>query len=631
MIDDSQTTCEVETRFLSWFRQSGGRLDERCRLQPVEGMGRGMVAMQNIKAGETLFVIPRTALLNLSTSSLAQRCQDDEKGHVVEPQSSWAEISKSGWVPLILAMMFERRRAYVDRSQTDQGDVSMEDADAATLRAEQKWGPYFDIMPTEFSTPMFWSTEELEHLRGTSIVDKIARDEAGRDYADRALPCILSHREIFLSGVPTDNVEQEIARWYSLEMYHVMGSRVLSRSFHVKARQRSLDGKAVELNDADEGDHSDVEVLEEEAEGDGTGQEQSTEDIASEPETTTDTGDGANGAGDAEENEDSESDSGSDDDEDEQENVADISMTPMADMLNARFESDNARLFYKTQVLEMRATKDIAKGHQIFNTYANPPNSDLLRRYGHVDEPNGNDVVEMDAKYVVESAANALTGKLGLRAEEVQTDLAERLEWACSALGIDEVLILNYLFVPAAKAPHRPQPERPTARELKQAATGGEISEEMIALARIMCMSRESFEKAKSKGKGPSARLESQEQHSTKNGQTLRLSAAQTLIDAIDLRLRAYGDDPKIKAKSLAEAEESLLYGSKRCEVQCLNHRKALVVRLGEKRVLLDQRRVLQFVVDRLTEAAIDANSNGATAEKRKATAKSAKPQKKAR
>jgi SET domain-containing protein 6 len=33
----------------------------------------------------------------------------------------------------------------------------------------------------------------------------------------------------------------------------------------------------------------------------------------------------------------------------------------------------------------MISTKDIARGDQIWNTYDDPPNADLLRKYGHVD------------------------------------------------------------------------------------------------------------------------------------------------------------------------------------------------------------------------------------------------------
>ncbi|KAJ9480124.1 Ribosomal lysine N-methyltransferase 4 [Pseudozyma hubeiensis] len=625
MTSDSarQTTSEVEAAFLHWFRQSGGALDSRCCIQPIEGMGRGMVAKEPIKAGETIFVIPRHVLLNLATSTLAQRCTEAETSSPSTSRTgssdacSWKQISTMGWLPLILAMMYERRRAARLSSSAanvgQDGDVSMENVEAAsstgvellegteaegsTFResprpfGEQTWGPYLDIMPTEFSTPMFWHEKDLQHLSGTSIADKIAKDEAEADYHNKAIPFILSLPSVFLEGVAEDQYQAELQQWYSLDTYHIMGSRILSRSFHVKSRKKGLEGKTVDMDDldgedededeeTDAGDESETEVLEDEGEAE-----------------TTEAGEGDQDEDDGDDD-DGDDDDDSDDEEEEQENVIDISMTPMADMLNARFESDNARLFYKSHVLEMRATKAISAGEQIFNTYADPPNSDLLRRYGHVDEPNGSDVVELDAKLVLQAAVTHLSTLLASNAEELRKDLEERLEWACSSLGIDEVFILNYLFTPANKAPHRAQPERPSPKELKSAATGGGISEEMIALTRVLCQTREAFEKAKAKGKGPSARIEAQEEHVlADSGKKVRVAASQIMMEAIDLKLNEYPNGASV------EQEECKLYGSSRSEVDGDNARRALVVRLGEKRVLLDQKRVLRYVVDRIHEA----------------------------
>ncbi|GAC93658.1 nucleus protein [Pseudozyma hubeiensis SY62] len=620
-----QTTSEVEAAFLRWFRQSGGALDPRCCIQPIQGMGRGMVAKESIKAGETIFVIPRHILLNLATSTLAQRCIEAEGSLPSTSRAgssyaySWKQISTMGWLPLILVMMYERRRAArlsqsADNAPQD-GDVSMEnieaasstgvemlegtDAEGSTYReaprpfGEQTWGPYLDIMPTEFSTPMFWLDNDLQHLSGTSIADKIARDEAEADYHNKAVPFILSLPSVFLDGAAEDQRQEELQQWYSLDTYHIMGSRILSRSFHVKSRKKGLEGKTVDMDDLDgededEDEDEEAEVLEDEGEA----------GIIEADET--------NEAGESDQGEDDDDEDGDDDDDDddddseeeEQENVIDISMTPMADMLNARFESDNARLFYKSHVLEMRATKAITAGEQIFNTYADPPNSDLLRRYGHVDEPNGSDVVELDANFVLQAAVTHLSALLASSAGELRKDLEERLEWACSSLGIDEVFILNYLFTPAKKAPHRAQPERPSPKELKSAATGGGVSEEMIALTRVLCQTREAFEKAKAKGKGPSARIEAQEEHVLAgSGKKVRVAASQIMMEAIDLKLNEYPNGASV------EQEEANLYGSSKSEVVGDNARRALVVRLGEKRVLLDQKRVLRYVVDRIHEA----------------------------
>ena len=98
-----------------------------------------------------------------------------------------------------------------------------------------------------------------------------------------------------------------------------------------------------------------------------------------------------------------------------------------------------AKLFYEPTVLKMISTKPIKAGEQVvrvpqflslstlflisvqWNTYGDPPNSDLLRRYGFVDvtelepplsgEGNPADIVEVPANFVVEAAAKHTKNK----------------------------------------------------------------------------------------------------------------------------------------------------------------------------------------------------------------------------
>jgi SET domain-containing protein 6 len=88
-----------------------------------------------------------------------------------------------------------------------------------------------------------------------------------------------------------------------------------------------------------------------------------------------------------------------------------------------------ARLFYEPQTLNMMSTARIPAGSQIFNTYADPPNSDLLRRYGHVDEVNEADLVEIGLEMVVD-----LVGE-GAGLDEEKRE--ERAEFLLEA-GLDE-------------------------------------------------------------------------------------------------------------------------------------------------------------------------------------------------
>ena len=175
-------------------------------------------------------------------------------------------------------------------------------------------------LPSGFETPMFWNDEELAELRGTSVVGtkcvilrfarcpkakslgKIGRSDAEDDYHNKVVPAAKSRPDLFLS--------EHLDRWYTLERYHIMGSRILSRSFQVEKWDPSVndegDGGAPQTEMDVDGDHANPV---EPNEGHTYGVE--------------------------------EEHGGETDDEDEDEDAGDVAMVPMADMLNARFGCNN--------------------------------------------------------------------------------------------------------------------------------------------------------------------------------------------------------------------------------------------------------------------------------------------------
>lgn len=88
------------------------------------------------------------------------------------------------------------------------------------------------------------------------------------------------------------------------------------------------------------------------------------------------------------------------DDEDE---LLPKGMVPMADMLNADADRNNAHLYYSESKVTMRALGPIKAGEEIFNDYGPLPRADLLRRYGYVT-PNyaQYDVAEIPSSVVIE-------------------------------------------------------------------------------------------------------------------------------------------------------------------------------------------------------------------------------------
>jgi N-lysine methyltransferase SETD6 len=112
-----------------------------------------------------------------------------------------------------------------------------------------------------------------------------------------------------------------------------------------------------------------------------------------------------------------------------------LSMIPLADMLNADADRNNARLCCDNEELEMRTIKPIRKGEEIFNDYGQLPRSDLLRRYGYVTENYAAfDVAELSTRSIFNAFETPDTIRVAdqslapLEQEQLKTriELAER-------------------------------------------------------------------------------------------------------------------------------------------------------------------------------------------------------------
>ncbi|KAF2747743.1 SET domain-containing protein [Sporormia fimetaria CBS 119925] len=91
-------------------------------------------------------------------------------------------------------------------------------------------------------------------------------------------------------------------------------------------------------------------------------------------------------------------------------------MVPLADMLNADADRNNARLFYEEEFLSMKAIKPIHADEEIFNDYGALPRSDLLRRYGYITDNYAQyDVVEIPHELVIQQARELAPPTFGKR------------------------------------------------------------------------------------------------------------------------------------------------------------------------------------------------------------------------
>ncbi|KAG6820812.1 hypothetical protein H0H93_011106 [Arthromyces matolae] len=459
-------------RLLTWFTKNGGSFDaESMGLVTFSDLDNinGAVALKDIPEGHVLFSIPRSLTLSTRTSSLP----------LLFGTAAWKDIGlHRGWAGLILCMMWE------------------------SLNPASKWSDYLDMLPARFDTPMFWDEIELKELEGTSVVEKLGREEAEQSYTEKLLPAIKSRPDLF----PPEN-----AAYYSLANFHIMGSRILSRSFNVERWDSGEEEEETRDSSSHTRDHEmDVDSY-------GGPEEPSENDESHHSEA--------------------------EEDEEDEEDSSDTAMVPMADMLNARYRSENAKLFDDEKELRMVSTKPIKTGEQIWNTYGDLPNAELLRRYGHVDllpltqggDGNPGDVVEVRG----DIALSVLLKKDPSLSEE---SIRERIDWWLEEGG-DDVFVLE---------------------------ADTEVPELLISFIRLLLLAADEWESVKQKSKPPKPKID---------GQILEIVG-----EMLEMRLKAY--------PTTLQEDQSALEGE-----LSRNKRHAVIVRLGEKRILsgtLDMVRGLQ-------------------------------------
>ncbi|MGH0142295.1 UNVERIFIED_CONTAM: hypothetical protein FKN15_002877 [Acipenser sinensis] len=111
--------------FLSWCKEVRLELSEKVYVSREGTVADyGMLAREEIEEGEVIFSIPRAALLNQSRTAIHSILEKEEE----------SLKSQSGWVPLLLALMFEY------------------------TNSKSHWSPYLSLW-TDFRAldhPMFW-------------------------------------------------------------------------------------------------------------------------------------------------------------------------------------------------------------------------------------------------------------------------------------------------------------------------------------------------------------------------------------------------------------------------------------------------------------------------------------------
>lgn len=152
-----------------------------------------------------MFTIPRDAIINVQTSELSKKLPHVFDGSIDEMDEDAAPLDS--WGSLILVLLYEYLR----------GDAS-------------RWKPYFDVLPEEFDTPIFWSEDELKELEGTSLTaEKVGKNESDTMLRQKILPVVFGNAAVFFPEGTTTPSEDEVLR-----LAHRMGSTIMAYAFDLE-------------------------------------------------------------------------------------------------------------------------------------------------------------------------------------------------------------------------------------------------------------------------------------------------------------------------------------------------------------------------------------------------------------
>ncbi|KAL0040401.1 hypothetical protein WJX77_006166 [Trebouxia sp. C0004] len=326
-----------------------------------------VAAARDVPEYDTLCEIPKEAVLSVRNSAIANLIEEEQLG---------------GGLGLILSIMYE-----------------------VSIGARSKWHAYLQSLPSREYLPLFWQEGELALLQGTELAGKADADRAltQEDWETNILPLIHDAKYPMLNqaGMNLD-LFRVAASWvasraFGVDNYHGMAMVPFADLFNHKAAVVQLGGgyfvEDVCFEDQDNStseEDDDVEDVEDEDEG--------------------------------EEVEDEEDRNGWSQEEDE-DGVTQNVVQPMTletdrggaptrgVMLDPSVQQDpKMRLEIGicgvtkpdgTEVLEIVAASDLKEGQEIFNTYGEHGNAELVNKYGFALADNPFDTVKLDKTSLV--------------------------------------------------------------------------------------------------------------------------------------------------------------------------------------------------------------------------------------
>jgi N-lysine methyltransferase SETD6 len=122
-----------------------------------------------------------------------------------------------------------------------------------SLGDRSRWKPYFQVLPSNFDTLMFWSDEELSELQASAVIEKIGKQGAEQDILKIILPFVQAHPDLFPPIYGAPSYDTDAGAQVLLGLAHRMGSLIMAYAFDIeKSEDAESDGEDGFLTDDEE-------------------------------------------------------------------------------------------------------------------------------------------------------------------------------------------------------------------------------------------------------------------------------------------------------------------------------------------------------------------------------------------
>ncbi|CAG9836561.1 unnamed protein product [Diabrotica balteata] len=137
VISSNRSSDAIIDKFSKWCKSNGAEFNG-CNIESIEGFDLGLIANTEIPVSSLVISVPRKLILTVEIARKSELKTLLEKDPLLSSMTN---------VALAIFLLYEK------------------------FKSESFWKPYLDILPSTYTTVLYFTVEELEELKGSPTLD----------------------------------------------------------------------------------------------------------------------------------------------------------------------------------------------------------------------------------------------------------------------------------------------------------------------------------------------------------------------------------------------------------------------------------------------------------------------------